>query len=251
MTELWLVDLKETAPVLEALERETPRLSDDDRRRALCLRDAEERRLRLAAYGALRIALERWGGERARRTAYRRNRSGSPSLAGMPAFSLSHADNLALIGVTPSRAIGVDLERERRVRVSARRRQEILAAGAGLGCDVVNGPPTDRNFLQAWVRLEAYAKAQGESLGRVLDDLQLRAPGRRALSLADIEGWSRRQARRRALCVVDLAMPANLLGAVALEVAVRPPELRRFPADLGGVRRLLPAAGGATQVAIP
>ena len=250
MTELWLVDLKEAAPVLEALERETPRLSDDDRRRALCLRDAEDRRLRLAAYGALRIALERWGGERVRRTAYQRNRSGSPSLAGMPAFSLSHADNLALIGVTPSRAIGVDLERERRVRVSARRRQEILAAGAGL-CGALQGPPADRNFLQAWVRLEAYAKAQRESLGRVLDDLQLRAPGRRALSLADIEAGARRQARRCALRVVDLAMPANLLGAVALEVAVGPPELRRFPADLGGVRRLLPAAGGTIRLAIP
>ena len=249
MTELWLVDLKEAAPVLEALERETPRLSDDDRRRALCLRDAEDRRLRLAAYGALRIALERWGGERVRRTAYQRNRSGSPSLAGMPAFSLSHADNLALIGVTPSRAIGVDLERERRVRVSARRRQEILAAGAGL-CGALHGPPVDRNFLQAWVRLEAYAKAQRESLGRVLDDLQLRAPGRRALSLADIEAGARRQARRRALRVVDLAMPANLLGAAALEVAASLPELRRFPADLGGVRRLLPAAGGA-RLAIP
>ena len=251
MAELWLVDLREAAPALEALERETPRLSDDDRRRALCLRDAAERRLRLAAYGALRVALERCGGERVRRTAYRRTRSGSPFLAGMPAFSLSHADHLALIGVTPSRAIGVDLERERHVRVSARRRQEILAAGAGLGSEVLNGPPTDRNFLQAWVRLEAYAKAQGESLGRVLDDLQLRAPGRRELSLADIEAWARRQARRRALHVVDLAMPANLLGAVALEVAVGLPELRRFPADLGGVRRLLPAAGGATQVAIP
>ena len=250
MTELWLVELKETAPVLEALERETPRLSDDDRRRSLCLRDAEDRRLRLAAYGALRIALERWGGERVRRTAYQRNRSGSPSLAGMPAFSLSHADNLALIGVTPSRVIGVDLERERRVRVSARRRQEILAAGAGL-CGALHGPPVDRNFLQAWVRLEAYAKAQRESLGRVLDDLQLRAPGRRALSLADIEAGARRQARRRALRVVDLAMPANLLGAVALEVAASLPELRRFPADLGGVRRLLPAAGGARQIAIP
>jgi 4'-phosphopantetheinyl transferase len=249
MTELWLVDLKEAAPVLEALERETPRLSDDDRRRAQRLREAEDRRLRLAAYGALRITLERWGGERVRRTAYRRNRSGSPYLAGMPAFSLSHADNLALIGVTPSRAIGVDLERERRVRVSARRRQEILAAGAGLG-DALHGPPTDRNFLQAWVRLEAYAKARRQSLGRVLDDLQLRAPGRRALSLADIEAGARRQARRR-LRVADLAMPANLLGAVALEVAASLPELRRFPADLSGVRRLLPAAGGARQVAIP
>ena len=46
MTELWLVDLKAAAPVLEALEQETPRLSEDDRRRALCLGDAEERILR-------------------------------------------------------------------------------------------------------------------------------------------------------------------------------------------------------------
>jgi len=250
MTELWLVDLIEAAPVLEALERETPRLSDEDRRRALRLRDADERRQRLAAYGALRIALERWGGARVRRTAYRRNASGSPSLAGMPAFSLSHADGVALIGVTPARAIGVDLERERRVRVSARRRQEILAAGAGLAGAVVNAPATDRHFLQAWVRLEAYAKAQGESLGRVLDDLQLRSPGRRALSLANIEAGARQQAERRGLRVIDLALPASLLGAVALERPAPPPRLRRFPADLDGLRRLLLAAG-AVEVLIP
>jgi phosphopantetheinyl transferase len=251
MTELWLVDLIEAAPVLEALERETPRLSDEDRRRALSLRDADERQQRLAAYGALRIALERWGGARARRTAYRRNASGSPSLAGMPAFSLSHVDGVALIGVTPAPAIGVDLERERRVRVSARRRQEILAAGAGLAGAVGNAPPTDRNFLQAWVRLEAYAKAQGESLGRVLDDLQLRSPGRRAHSLANIEAGARQQAQRRGLRVIDLALAASLLGAVALERAVSPPRLRRFPADLGGVHRLLSAADGVVELPIP
>ena len=60
--ELWLVDLQAAAPALEALERQIPRLSADDRTRAGRLHDRGERRQRLAAYIALRIAIERIGG---------------------------------------------------------------------------------------------------------------------------------------------------------------------------------------------
>src|SRR4249919_2397300 len=123
--QLWLVELDAAAPALEALECDLPRLSLDDRDRAGRLSDAREQRHRLAAYMALRVVLERWGGAQVRGQRFIRSSSGKPRLgtAG-PAFSLSHSGGLALIGVARSQAIGVDLEQMRTVAMSRRRQEE-------------------------------------------------------------------------------------------------------------------------------
>ena len=89
MTELWLVDLEAAAPALEALERDLPRLSGDDRARALRPNDARERRHRLAAYTGLRIVLERVGGAEVR--GQRFVRGPAASLACPPAAPPSSA----------------------------------------------------------------------------------------------------------------------------------------------------------------
>ena len=81
MIELWLVDLEAAAPALEALEQATPRLSEDDCRRAGKLVDGAERRQRRAAYIALRVTLERAAGAHIRQRAYRRTAAGKPYLA--------------------------------------------------------------------------------------------------------------------------------------------------------------------------
>jgi 4'-phosphopantetheinyl transferase len=134
MTELWLVDLEAAAPALEALERDLPRLSGDDRARALRPNDARERRHRLAAYTGLRIVLERVEGAEVRGQRFVRGPGGKPGLpaGGATVFSLSHTDGLALIGVARGGTIGVDLERTRTLRMSSRRREEIWPWPRGL-----------------------------------------------------------------------------------------------------------------------
>ena len=98
--ELWLVDLQAAAPALEALERQIPRLSADDRTRAGRLHDSGERRQRLAAYIALRIVIERIGGVEVRQRAFLRSPGERPHLGeAAPTFSLSHSGGLALLGV--------------------------------------------------------------------------------------------------------------------------------------------------------
>jgi 4'-phosphopantetheinyl transferase len=84
-------------------------------------------------------------------------------------FSLSHARGVALIGLTPAGTIGVDVERTREVRIAAERRAAIEAAGAALGASLAGDGNT--RFLHAWVRLEAYAKADGCGIGRLLTQL--------------------------------------------------------------------------------
>src|SRR5262245_2384251 len=133
MIELWLIALEATAPALEALERALPRLTGEDRAWALRLSDPQERHRRLTAYMALRVVLERVGGAEVRGSKLVRGPAGKPRLAaGGPAFSLSHAGGIALLGVARTGTVGVDLEATRPLRMSRRRREEIVTAAAGL-----------------------------------------------------------------------------------------------------------------------
>jgi 4'-phosphopantetheinyl transferase len=241
--ELWLVDLDAAAPALEALEQDIPRLSVDDRDRAGRLSAARERRHRLAAYMALRIILERLGGTEVRGRQFVRSASGKPRLpSDGPAFSLSHTSDLALVGVSRSQTIGVDLEQSRTLGMSQRRRQEILAVGAGLAVRLAGEAGGDATVLQAWCRLEACAKARGQGVSRLLSELGLREARGRQLELADIADAARRLVREAGLTVADVKLPAGLHGAVAYAGSRVAPRLRRFPVDGAAIMRLLAGA---------
>jgi phosphopantetheinyl transferase len=244
MTELWLVDLERTAPALQVLEAAQPRLSTDDRRRARQVADLRERRRRLTAYVALRVALERMAGRPLRGAAFVRSPAGKPSLAGVAAeFSLSHSGRFALIGVTRLAAIGVDLERARSVRMSPRHQQLLAAAGRALADMPLPAQSSgdavgQETFLQAWSRLEAFAKARGQGLARLLADVGVRG-GSHAATPAQIETATRRVAREAGLKVCDLRLPAGLFGAVAVAKAAPFPRVRAFPIDGPAVARLI------------
>jgi 4'-phosphopantetheinyl transferase len=240
--QLWLVELDAAAPALEALECDLPRLSADDRDRVGRLSDAREQRHRLAAYMALRVVLERWGGAQVRGQRFIRSSSGKPRLgtAG-PAFSLSHSGGLALIGVARSQAIGVDLEQMRTVAMSRRRQEEIEAVGAGFAARLAGDAGSDAGVLQAWCRLEACAKARGQGVARLLSELGLREARGRQLALAAIEDAARGLVREAGLSVSDLKLSKGLYGAVAYAGSGAAPRLRRFPTERAAIARV---AGG-------
>jgi 4'-phosphopantetheinyl transferase len=248
MTELWLVDLERAAPALEAIEQAEPRLAADDRARARQFADPRERRDRLAAYIALRIALERTiGPQQVRGIAFVRSGGGKPRLAdGQADFSLSHSNGMALIGVTDRGDIGVDLESQRPVRVSLLRRQLIVAAGSGLaGAPVPSA--SDAAFLQAWSRLEAFAKAKGRGLARLLVDVGVRGEGSDAATPARVEAAARRMVKEAHLTVHDLELLPGLHGAVAAEKSAAVPPIRSFPLDRSGIERLVSRAASGRR----
>jgi phosphopantetheinyl transferase len=245
MTELWLVDLERAAPALEELEAAAPRLSPDDRRRVRQIRDLRERRRRLAAYVALRVALERMAGAVVRGAGFVRSPAGKPSLArGPAAFSLSHSGAFALIGVTRQGAIGVDLEPARGVRMSTHHQQLIMAAASGLASrshgDTVRPVAA---FLQAWSRLEAFAKADGRGLARLLADVGMRGEAGRMATHETVAAAARQLAEDTGLKVCDLQLPQGLHGAVALARQAPAPRVRAFPVDRRAIVRLTPARG--------
>jgi 4'-phosphopantetheinyl transferase len=245
MIELWLVDLQRSAAALEALEREAPLLAAADRRRTAAIKDPQRRRERLVAHIALRLALERVAGPSVRGQAHMRRAGAKPRLAtGEASFSLSYSTGLALIGIASTGPIGVDLEALRVVRASKWRRQAIMAAAAGLVGGSIAEPDSDGGFLQAWCRLEAYAKAQGEGLARALADLGLRGTAKRPAPTC-VTATARALVFSAGLAVSDATLPGGLYGAVALARGAAPPPVRPFPADVTDVRGLLWERGSA------
>ena len=239
--ELWLVDLARSAPLLEQLERELPRLGAVDRAEILALKPAEVRQRRLTAHVALRLLLERAAGSSVRGSDLERQAGGKPRLRGLAGeveFSLSHADDLVLIAVGRGCAIGVDLERVRAVTISPARRLGILRAAAALSPAAPAEVPADEAFMRAWVRLEAVAKATGDGLAHTLSALGLR-PGGASASPAEVACLARNFMATRRLAVHDLALAVDAVAAVAIAGLGGVPPVRAFPSDRAGIAGLL------------
>jgi len=237
MTEIWLIDLERSGSALAELEREAPRLTARDRSRARAIKNPADRRQRLSVTTALRILLERMAGLRTARMPFVTGTAGKPAAADPRIqFSVSHIEGYALIGLTRAGDIGVDLEGDRPLRISERRRAELMAGAKGLAGKPLRGASPDTRFLQAWCRLEAFAKARGLGIGRTLADLGLRSG--QARTPAEIEAACRHAVREAGLEVCDLPLRRGLHAAFAIETAVRARALP-FPTDRPGINRLL------------
>jgi 4'-phosphopantetheinyl transferase len=119
---------------------------------------------------ALRNILGRYLGQSPCDVAIANDSNGKPRLAGDDVhFNLAHSGNLALIAMTRSCEIGVDVERLRSVahgdEIAARNfhSAELAAISATAEKD------RDSVFLRCWTRKEAVLKAIGVGLGYPLD----------------------------------------------------------------------------------
>lgn len=234
--DLWLVDLERSAMALDAAEAVNPRLSDETRARFAAMRDEAARRERRLAHIALRLALEARLGEAVRGMPFVVGTAGKPALAetGL-GFSLAHTAGLALIAVGDG-PLGVDIERWRTVRIPPARRPPIEAEAVALaaGAPLVEIDP-DARFINAWVRVEAMAKALGCGVAPILERLR---PGKAPLSV----GHPRPPDGAADLVARDLPIAGGIFAAIAL--ADQPlPELRGFPETAATIDALLAARG--------
>lgn len=235
-SELWCVDVVAAAPALHALEARTPRLSPADEARAAALTDAGARAEWRAAHIALRLLIERAAGAGWRRVPFVREARGKPRLEGAPVvFSLAHTPGLALIGLARRSGIGVDIERTRTLRIGAARRTHIIAAATALADASL---PADEQacLLQAWVRLEACAKADGCGIGRLLTQLGILgtqdgggSAGERAASL---------RAAHAPAGIRDLDLGPGIHAAAMLFADPASAAVTRLPADIEALETL-------------
>jgi 4'-phosphopantetheinyl transferase len=187
---------------------------------------------RTAARIALRALLAGYVGLDLARAPFISSRTGKPRLAAMPPggttveFSLAHAEAAAIVAVSRSGPVGVDIEGSREIRITPKRRKMLVDAAAALApFDALPDGPNEERFLQAWVRLEAIAKATGEGLGALLGRID---DSRGRLGETSIEG--------RSVHVRDVAVDAQL--AVHAAVAGTAPVLE--PANPSPVANSMP-----------
>jgi phosphopantetheinyl transferase len=236
--ELWSVDTRDAGPALRAIDQSAPLVAEAERRRAAEFMDAAQADEWLAAHIALRVVLQRALGRAARGVAFTTTH-GKPRLDGLAVeFSLAHIPGLALIALSGNGIVGVDLERSRAVRVREPRRARIEAAGAALSKGEPLPQARDACFLQAWVRLEAFAKAEGCGVGRLLTRLGIsgdRVEGNDDFR-ARIAGVS---AETQIAAVRDVALGDGLFAAVATGARAGDIEVFSLPAGKSALEALL------------
>lgn len=234
--EVYAVDLDAAALALEAIESATPRLSPDQISRfeqSKLARGFEDARRWRVAHIALRLALERSVGTALRGMPYEIEPGGRPRinralrLSSVPHFSLAHAGSVALIGISQIGPLGVDIEVPRPLTVSHDRRQRMVQAAERLAADAPLPGEADARFLQAWVRLEAVAKATGLGIGRILTEAGVVGSARSGdFTAVDCGG-----------CVRDLDAGPGRFAAISAVDLPQVLAVHRFPDDQGVLER--------------
>jgi 4'-phosphopantetheinyl transferase len=122
------------------------------------------------AHGVLRHLLGRCVGAPPESLQFATNAAGKPTLAGAPLhFNLSHSDERALLGVSATHEIGVDVEKVRsNIEALAISRHYFFGSEREA---IERAPQQQRDsvFFRYWVAKEAVLKAQGVGLGFPLD----------------------------------------------------------------------------------
>lgn len=224
--EVWLLDLDASEAALDAIERETPRLPASFGTNA---RPAPDR-WRRTAHIALRLLLERVHGQSLRAREFVTSAAGKSHLPAPFAgsFSLSHSHGRALIALSPDVRVGVDLEHTRANAISEERKARILRAGEAMAPHLALPASPDAAFLQAWVRLEAVAKASGEGIGRLL-------------TAEGVIGSPKGRPRPDHFEVADLDLDTGWYGAIAADFLEAPVPVNRLMGPIGEIEQRLRA----------
>ncbi len=177
---LWLIDL--TSP----MDGRQQLLTADEMQRAARMQRDTDRHHFIQARGAMRAILARYLDCSGDRLLFDYGPLGKPALASPASelqFNLTHADGLALLAISHSAPVGIDLEPDKRrknARAIARRvfDQALLQQLEQLPESIFQ-----HRFISHWCRMEACAKALGKGVF---------SPAEQALSYFDFEplaGW--------------------------------------------------------------
>ena len=247
--DIWLIPADQPPEIVADL---AALLDEGERRRAAAMVKPDDRGQFTVAHGVVRDILGRYLGVPPAELAWARGAHGKPELSGRwtgVRANLSTCGQLAMLAVTRSRDVGVDLEAVRPEAVALRMSDRyfpaaearFVAHGDAGSADEEQSGPAER-FARLWCRKEACVKVHGARLAEGLG-LPVRAAG--PLVVRDPAGTL-----PGACLVRDVSAPAGYRAAVALG-GERPFTIRwrvwhagqtRAGADPGPARAAAPAS---------
>ncbi len=146
---------------------------------------------------------------------------GKPMVEGLQ-FNVSHAHDLALFAFSLTAAVGVDLERIRRLPEMAEISKRYFSVAEQQALAAFPEEERDAAFFRGWTRKEAFLKATGEGIGGGLDHftVSLDEPARLVhLNHGGSEDWT----------FFNLTVEPSFVGAAA----VRQPGARLLSLQFG------------------
>ena len=197
---LWEVDLDSfDAPAI---------LSEEERARAARFRFERDRKRFVAGRTALRIVLANAVNKSPDALVFQYGPAGKPTLPGV-SFNLTHSGARALIAVTGSAAVGIDLEEMRPIEDMMDTARAAFAPGE-FNRWRSSAPANQLDlFYRIWTRKEAYLKAIGEGIAQRLHQFEVAfEPGERPRILHGAEGtWT----------IADVSKTPDYIAALAME----------------------------------
>ncbi len=196
-----------------------------EKSKAVKFKFEKDLRTYIVSHGAMREILSLYLETRLRNIEFETNSYGKPFLRGGKkdiCFNLSHSHELALLAITKSRRIGVDIEFIRPEFAAEAIAEHIFSP---LEIEVLRNLPKalqTRAFFDCWTRKEAFIKAVGKGLSYPLKDFSVafspfEKPGLVAHenTAVTIENWQ----------IIELEIGGNYAAAMAIEARKRETKL--------------------------
>jgi 4'-phosphopantetheinyl transferase len=153
-------------------------LSPDELDRAGRFHFDRDRKRFITGRGLLRSILGHYLDQAPRQLQFDYSAQGKPALANRSGdvplhFNLAHSDNLMLLAVTRSCAVGVDVERLRPLDDADVMAEQFFSACESSKLKELPNAKKSAAFFNLWTRKEAWLKATGEGIAESLNQLQV------------------------------------------------------------------------------
>jgi len=190
---------------------------DETRRAARFVQEKHARRFCAGRIGMRRI-LATYTGRSAAELTFDYGQNGKPILTCGPCFNLSHTGARAVLAVSRTRAVGVDIELWRAVEPDVATR--FFSARENASLDRLGADDWRAGFFRCWTRKEAVIKALGTGLSLPLERFDVTVlpdepPALTRLSTGDVAGCAAGDAS--AWRLRDLGSGGGISGALAVK----------------------------------
>lgn len=199
-------------------------LSAAEMRMAVGINGAQARELYVLTHVRLRQILGTWMDISPVDVAFDTGWNGKPEIkdAAGPSFSISHSGRRALIAMTHSAPVGIDIEQQRDRKLDRKTAQRFFAAGEAAALKTLSDNAHARAFTRLWTFKEAFIKATGEGLARKLNSFEIDMTQTPAVRCVSHQNWA----------LHEIEMPLGYCGAIAVNTP-HPVTIVRYSATAG------------------